>query len=91
MPAVGQNSRFGVTASRKVGGAVIRSRCKRRLRELYRTLGREREGRAVDIVANARKSVGSASWKDLEEDFVESVRRGLHVLERMERRKPRPD
>ncbi len=36
MRAENDEGRFGVTASRRVGGAVVRSRCKRRLRELYR-------------------------------------------------------
>ena len=91
MPAVGQHGRFGVTASRKVGGAVVRSRCKRRLRELYRKHGLEFEARAVDVVANARKSVGQAPWKELEDDFVKSVQRGLHLLERTQVGPSRPE
>jgi ribonuclease P protein component len=90
MPADGRHGRFGVTASRKVGGAVVRSRCKRRLRELYRIHGRELKGRAVDIVANARKSVGLAPWVELEADFVECVRRGLRELDRTRQRQTRP-
>ena len=31
------HNRLGITASKKIGKAVVRNRCKRRLRELYRT------------------------------------------------------
>ena len=82
MPADRQHGRFGVTASRKVGGAVVRSRCKRRLRELYRLHDREFEGRAVDMVVNARQSVGLVPWNELEIDFVEGIRKGLRALDR---------
>ena len=56
-------SRFGVTASRKVGNAVVRARSRRRLRELYR----HRQTRSTD--ANARWSCARAPWTALEEDF----------------------
>lgn len=69
--------RFGVTASRRIGGAVVRSRCKRRLRELYR-LHRHLPGvAACDIVANARRGCVKASWADLETDFRRCLRRGV--------------
>jgi ribonuclease P protein component len=57
MRAEAHGGRFGVTASRHVGGAVARSRCKRRLRELYRTHRHEFEEFATDTVANARGSM----------------------------------
>jgi ribonuclease P protein component len=68
--------RFGVTASRRIGGAVARSRAKRRLRELYRLQLRDGAGGAHDIVANARRSSATAPWSELEEDFKRCLRRG---------------
>ena len=68
--------RFGVTASRRVGGAVVRTRAKRRLRELYRLHLRDRTERAHDIVANARRSSATAPWMELEEDFIICLQRG---------------
>jgi ribonuclease P protein component len=61
--------RFGVTASRRVGHAVARSRCKRRLRELYRTKAPSHVIGPVDLVVNARRSVADASWRSLVMDF----------------------
>jgi len=69
------DGRFGVTASRRVGGAVLRARCRRRLRELYR-LHRESGGaERYDIVANARRGLPSAPWDELERDFLRCLDR----------------
>jgi len=69
MPAEGKENRFGVTASRRVGGAVIRSRCKRRLRELYRLYRHQHEGPPLEIVVNARHGCAMAAWPELVRDF----------------------
>jgi ribonuclease P protein component len=82
MRADGHEGRFGVTASRRVGGAVVRTRCKRRLRELYRTHRQELQHSPMDIVINARRSSASAPWADLERDFMECARRGLEKVAR---------
>jgi len=64
-----RENRFGITASRKVGGAVRRSRCKRRLRALHRLHGSvAMEG--IDLVVNARKGLDSAPWSELVEEYV---------------------
>ena len=80
-------SRFGVTASRKVGNAVIRARSKRRLRELWRHRQTETALSALDLVANARRSCARAPWQALERDFDDCLSR---LGERMntERRQP---
>lgn len=53
--------RLGVVASRKIGGAVQRSRAKRLLREVYRRGDRP----AGDLVLIARHGIQEASWTDL--------------------------
>jgi ribonuclease P protein component len=72
--------RFGVTASRKVGSAVRRSRSKRRLRELYRLHRAELPAGVWDVVANARWSCATAPWHELERDFAKlcAARRTQH-------------
>ncbi|MEJ2581397.1 MAG: ribonuclease P protein component [Acidobacteriota bacterium] len=82
MRSDGHHGRLGVTASRRVGGAVVRSRCKRRLRELYRTHRPELATTALDVVLNARGSTASASWADLEKDYLACMRCGLARVQR---------
>ena len=76
MRTEGVVSRFGVTASRRVGNAVVRSRCKRRLRELYRLHQAETGGVSLDVVANAYSSCADAPWPELEREFVRCLRQG---------------
>jgi len=78
MRADAHEGRFGVTASRRVGGAVDRSRCKRRLRELYRIHHHEFVGFPAEMVINARGSCASAPWAELERDFLACVRRAFN-------------
>ena len=54
----GRYARLGVTVSRRVGGAVIRNRVKRRLREWFRTSPVRTAGN-VDLVVIARPSAAS--------------------------------
>jgi len=78
-------SRFGVTASRKVGNAVIRARSKRRLRELYRLRQSTTVTESLDLVANARRSCARVSWRDLERDFDSCL---VRLGERMKADRP---
>jgi ribonuclease P protein component len=68
-PADGAGARLGVTASRKVGNAVVRTRCKRRLRELFRTEDRHFAGGDVDVVINARRGCAAAPWEALVHEY----------------------
>ena len=52
----------GFTASKKVGGAVIRNRAKRRLREAARQLLPRHGLAGVDYVLVARQSTPDADW-----------------------------
>jgi ribonuclease P protein component len=71
--AVGR--RLGVTASRRIGNAVVRARAKRRLRELVRTDERGFVGRDVDLVINARRGCADAPWDELQRDYRRCVER----------------
>jgi ribonuclease P protein component len=67
--------RLGITASRRVGNAVVRARSKRRIRELFRTNVGVSGGRDVDLVVNARRGLAAASWPELEQEFRRTVKR----------------
>lgn len=71
-----RGGRFGVTATRKIGGAVVRNRAKRRLRELYRLHLHDGAAPSCDIVANARRSSATAPWAELEKDFMTCLEQG---------------
>lgn len=61
-PQVG--ARFGITASKKLGNAVLRNRIRRRTRELLRRLPGLASCRA-DFVINPRPAVAEASLEEL--------------------------
>jgi len=63
------NLRLGVVSSRKVGGAVLRTKARRMLREVFRKNRHQLKG-AVDIVLVARATIVKASYQAIEEDFL---------------------
>ncbi|HUY91894.1 MAG TPA: ribonuclease P protein component [Pirellulales bacterium] len=73
--------RLGLSVSRKVGGAVVRNRWKRLLREAFR-LSRHELPRGVDLVIVPRKDVEPeltrllASLSDLARQVERKLRRG---------------
>jgi len=80
--------RLGVIASRRVGNAVLRNRCKRRLRELFR-LHQELLPTSCDTVLVARRSLPTAPWDELVQRYQKAMRRlapesGLTVSETAE-------
>ncbi len=60
---------LGLTASRKVGGAVIRNRARRRLREAAKRLLPDLGVPGVDYVLVARQSTPAVSWPALLDDL----------------------
>lgn len=66
--------RVGVTASRKVGNAVVRNRCKRRLRAAADSLVKDGGMLSgVDYVLIARKTTSSVAWSKLTQDVSSCV------------------
>lgn len=66
----GEECRFGITATRRIGGAVVRNRARRRVRELFRRHAGALAGLGVDVVVNVRQGCAYGAWTDVEGDFV---------------------
>ena len=77
----GEVCRLGITATRKIGGAVVRNRARRRVRELVRTHRELLSGWHGDLVVNVRQGCAEVAWSELVEDFARcltKLRRGAH-------------
>jgi ribonuclease P protein component len=66
-------ARLGVVTSKKVGGAVARSRARRLLRESFRLHQHELNG-PVDLVLVARPSIAGKKFAEVERDYLRVVR-----------------
>ena len=69
----GQASRLGVVTSRKIGGAVARSRARRLMRESFRLHQRDL-AQQVDLVLVARPSITGKKLSDVEGDLKRILR-----------------
>ena len=65
-------SRLGIAATRKIGGAAVRNRIKRRLREIFRT---RRPRIALDLVIVPKRESVAASFEGLVNDFDNGLAR----------------
>ena len=66
--------RLGVTASRKIGRAVVRNRIKRHLREIFRT-NKQAVFPHCDLVVNAKRSAARARNQQIQEDILKGIMR----------------
>ena len=73
LPA-GSPPRLGVVTSRKIGGAVERSRARRLLRESFRQHQHE-FSQPVELVLVARNSIAGKKFADVERDFLAALKR----------------
>ena len=69
----GQTNRLGVVTSKRIGGAVVRSRARRLLREGFRLHQRELM-RPVDLVLVARPSIAGKKLAQVETDLLRVLR-----------------
>lgn len=60
---------LGLTASRKVGNAVVRNRAKRRLREMVRLSLQQKPLSGFDIVLIAKTAAASHDFEAMQKDF----------------------
>jgi len=73
-------NRLGVTVSTKLGGAVVRNRIRRRLKEIYR-LNEEKLSTGYDIVIVARMRSRFAGYREIESSVL-SLFNKLNLLAR---------
>jgi ribonuclease P protein component len=64
--------RLGISASQKIGNAVVRNKAKRLTRELFRTY---KPLIPIDIVIIPRREMVDASWRNLEADYRNALER----------------
>ena len=70
----GASPKLGVVTSRKIGGAIERSRARRLLRESFRQHQHE-FARPVELVLVARNSITGKKFSGVEKDFLATLRR----------------
>ena len=66
------HNRLGVTVSTKLGGAVVRNRARRRLRELYR-LAQPDMRQGYDLVLVARSRAVDGPWRRMDAAFRKAL------------------
>jgi ribonuclease P protein component len=80
LPGVASCSRLGIAVSRRVGGAVVRNRVKRRARECFRQHKAELEF-PCDIVVVARHAAVEVSHSEYARQFLTLLRRYQRLQE----------
>ena len=80
LPTAGR-SRLGVITAGKLGGAVVRNRARRLLRESFR-LHQHELTQPVDLVLVARQSIVGKAFAAVENDFLTTLRKAGLLKER---------
>jgi len=73
LPAAAGASRFGISVKKALGGAVVRNRIRRRIREILRRNQTEIP-QGWDIVIHPRSSVARAEFAPLEAELLRLLR-----------------
>jgi ribonuclease P protein component len=71
-------SRFGISVKKALGGAVVRNRLKRRIREILR-LHRQEIATGWDIVIHPRSSVATAAFAAIERELTALLASALNA------------
>jgi ribonuclease P protein component len=81
IPQLGHSRRIGFSAGKRLGNAVVRNRCKRRLRECYR-LHQFEVPLGMDMIVVARRDLVNAKWEKIVSAFLDAIRRSRTVMEK---------
>lgn len=83
LPTDDGRQRLGITTTRKIGGAVLRNRCRRRLREVFRLRDRSSlEGFGYDIVLNVKPSTATGDYQEIKEAFTQVLLRFRKLIDK---------
>ena len=86
LPTEGNLQRLGITTTRKIGGAVLRNRCRRRLREIFRLRDHTHlEGIGFDLVLNVKPTVATAEYQEIVMAFSQLLLRFRQAMEKPKR------
>lgn len=69
-PNEGSSARLGITASRKIGGAVVRHRMKRRVREVFRRWVDRDAVAGLDVVVHLQPGCAKTGFDEFREELV---------------------
>lgn len=68
-------TRIGISISKKVGNAITRNRIRRRMKEIYRLKIDENIKKGYDLVFISRVAAKDANYKDIEKSMYSLVRK----------------
>lgn len=67
-----ETNRLGVTVTKRIGSAVVRNRCKRLLREVFRR-NKWQIPSHLDIVVNVKQPMAEATYREVENQFLSLI------------------
>ena len=76
LPTPHATCRLGIAATKKLGGAVLRNRAKRLIREVFRL---NRAGAGLDVVVVPRPRLFEATLEQIEADYLGALKRYQHA------------
>jgi ribonuclease P protein component len=74
LPNAMNKPRLGLSVSKRVGSSVVRNRVRRRLKEIFRSSVADLPC-DLDLVISARPAAAEASFEELNQEFLRSIRK----------------